>query len=36
MMLGDIDGYDIAKEHSSGCYTHSVRLSDPINDGLLG
>ena len=36
VMLGDIDGYEVAKAHSSGCSTHSVRLSDPINDSLLG
>ena len=36
MMLGDIDGDEVAKTHSSGCSTHSVRLSEPINDGLLG
>ena len=36
VILGDIDGDKVAKVHSSGCYTHSVRLSDPINDRLLG
>ena len=36
VMLGYIDGYEVEKAHSSGCSTHSVRLSDPINDGLLG
>ena len=36
MMLGDIDGYKVAKVNSSSCYTHSVRISYPINDGLLG
>ena len=35
-MLGDIDGDEVAKLHSSGCFTHSVRLSEPINDVLLG
>ena len=35
-MLEDIDGDEVSKTHSSGCSTHSVRLSDPINDGLLG
>ena len=34
-MLGDIDGNEVAKSHSSGCSTHSVRLSDPFNDVLL-
>ena len=36
VILGDIDGYEVAKAHSSGCSTHSLRLSDPINEGLLG
>ena len=36
VMLGDIDGDEVAKEHSSGCSTHIVRLSDPINYSLLG
>ena len=36
MILGDIDGDEVAEAHSSGCSTHSVRLSDPINYGLLG
>ena len=31
-----IDRYDVAKAHRSSCSTHSVRLSGPINDGLLG
>ena len=34
VMLGDIYGDKVAKAHSSGCSKHSVRLSDPINDGL--
>ena len=36
VILGDIDGNRVAKVHSSGCSTNSVRLSDPINEGLLG
>ena len=36
VILGDIDGDEVTKAYSSGCSTHSVRLSDPINDGLLG
>ena len=36
VILGDIDGDEVAKAHRSGFSTHSVRLSDPINDGLLG
>ena len=35
VMLGDIDGDEVAKLYSSGCSTHSVRLLDPINEGLL-
>ena len=35
VMLGDIDGDEVAKAHSSGYYTHSVRLLYPFNDGLL-
>ena len=35
-MLGDIDGNEVSKSHISGCSTHSVRLLDPFNDGLLG
>ena len=36
MILGDIDGVEFAKAHSSGCSTHSVRISDPFNDRFLG
>ena len=36
VMLEDIDGDEVEKSHSSGWSTHSVRLSDPINDRLLG
>ena len=36
LMLGDVDGNEVAKAHSSGCSTHSVRLSYPFNDKLLG
>ena len=36
MTLRDIDGDEAAKSHISICSTHSVRLSDPFNDGLLG
>ena len=36
VMLRDIDRDEVEKAHSSGCSIHSVRLSDPINDGLLG
>ena len=35
-MLGDIDGDEVAKAHSSSCSTHSVKLLDPVNDRLLG
>ena len=35
-MLGDIDGDEFAKAHSSGLSTHSVRLLDPISAKLLG
>ena len=35
VMLGDIDGDEVAKLYRSGCSTHSVRLLDPINEGLL-
>ena len=36
VMMGDIGGNEVSKAHSSSCSTHSVRLSDPFNDGLLG
>ena len=36
MILGDIDGVEFEKAHSSGCSTHSVRISDPFNDRFLG
>ena len=35
-MLGGIDVNEVAKAHSSGFSTHSVRLLDPISAGLLG
>ena len=35
VILGDIDGYEVSKVYSSGCSTHIVRLSDPVNDGLF-
>ena len=35
-MLGGIDVDEVAKAHSSDCSTHSLMLSDPFNDGLLG
>ena len=36
VMLGNIDGNEVAKSHSPGCSTHSVSILDPVNDGLLG
>ena len=36
VMLRDIDVDEVAKAHISGCSTHSVRLLEPINDGLYG
>ena len=36
VILGDIDGNDVAKSHSSGYSIHSVRLLEPLNDSLLG
>ena len=36
VILGDINGNEFAKAHSSSCSTHSVRLLDPFNDGLFG
>ena len=36
VMLGGIDGNEVAKAHISGCSTHSVMLLEPFNDGLLG
>ena len=36
MMLMDIDGSEVAKAHIYGFSTHSVRLSYPFNDRLLG
>ena len=36
VILGDIGGNDVAMAHSSGCSTHSVSLSDPVNVGLVG
>ena len=34
-ILGDIYGNEVVKAHSYGYSTNSVRLSDPLNDGLL-
>ena len=36
VMLGGIDGNEVAKAHSYGCSAHNVLLSDPFNDELLG